>query len=394
MEEVLRGLGCETRWGGRKLYASCPFAKTTHPSGCDSRPSFVVFPDHPSGESWPPWYSCSSCGVSGSVEAMILQMWVDGVVDGPNVLFAMYEAAGPDVTSGLNATPVSAIERRRQAVERKRYTLAPRAARAKPWNDKSWVEVCAEVPELPAGYYDKFQGGVPRYALDRGLSVETCKVWDLGHDQVGRRLMFPLYDQGGRLVAVSGRLYSCRCGSTESEKEHRCSRCKILLVDGTMDCPACGGSPQKVRTICSGCKRGWPPKYLHSDGFKRNLFLYGEHLRKQVPHKVGYIVEGNADAPMMWQLGYRPVVATLGSNVLKKGQTTSVQIEKMIAWFDRVVVVHDGDEAGRKMCDQIQRGISGRIIVSSRELPDGEDPASMAKKDPQSLVEIVGIPPC
>lgn len=387
IERFLRSIGCETRQAGGKIQSSCPFASTLHAGGRDERPSFVVFP-HSMGGEWPPVYACSACHESGSVENLIQDFWVAGAVDGATVLRDLYDAAGgADVTPG--ETPMQNVARRVKAAT---YRVAPRKVRQSGrWHDKHSIKQCSEVPELPAGYYDDFRGSVPRYALERGFTIETCKAWDLGHDRDDKRLMFPLYDETGRLVAVSGRSYSCRCGSTEKKIVYRCRSCKAELMDGVERCD-CGGAPQKFMTICANCSGRWPIKYRHSRGFKRNLFLYGEHLRKVDIGSTAYVVEGNLDAPMLWQAGYRPVVATLGSNVVKKHATTSVQIEKMVAWWDRVIVVADGDAAGRSMAEQIKRAAGHRIVVTIRNLPDGEDPANMVKNRLEELRKILGPP--
>ena len=399
IDEVLRRLGCETSAGNGKVRSTCPFARVTHAAGRDEKPSFVVFPTTKSGE-WPPIYSCQACGETGSFEDLILTLWARGVLsDGDRILLSMYASADgkaelSSASGRLVARSVSRFEGAISRVSAADFSIAPwrHWDEDGPWHDRYSIAQCSEVPELPAGSYDEFEGGVPRYAIERGLAIETCKAWNLGHNRADKRLMFPLYDERGRLVAYSGRSYACRCGSMDSVGEYRCSVCKTSLADGAEPCPACGGAPKKTRTLCSKCGQRWPPKYLHSYGFKRNLFLYGEHRRKIDRGDTVYVVEGNIDAPMLWQAGYRPAVSTLGSNVVLKGAATSVHVEKMIAWWGRVVIVRDGDEAGRKMAAGIVRAISGRILSSVVDLPDGFDPARMVQERPDELRKLLGNP--
>jgi len=64
----------------------------------------------------------------------------------------------------------------------------------------------------------------------------------------------------------------------------------------------------------------------------------------------------------------------------------------MVAWWGRVVIVRDGDEAGRKMAAGIVRAISGRILSSVVDLPDGFDPARMVQERPDELRKLLGNP--
>lgn len=386
IEQILRRLGCETSMAQGKVRSTCPLAQWTHGAGRDEKPSFVVFP-HGRDGSWPPIYTCLGCGESGSFEDLLLRFWSARIIDASGPLLALYEAAGgPDLE--VTSKPRTRVGAARAKVEKSSFSLRQRNRSDKKWHDKISISQCRDVPELPAGYYDQFRGSVPRYALDRGLAVETCKAWDLGHDRVGKRLMFPLYDDQRRLVAVSGRAYSCLCGASTYHGIYRCKSCKVPLADGAAPCPACGGEPKKIRSVCDRCGHKEPPKYLHSDGFKRNLFLYGEHLRKS-GGTTGYIVEGNLDALMLWQAGYRPALATLGSNVVLAKASSSVQVEKMVSWFERVIIVSDGDEPGRRMAESIKRATAGRIIAVHRPLPEGEDPTSMVKNKLEELRRIL-----
>jgi DNA primase len=126
-----------------------------------------------------------------------------------------------------------------------------------------------------------------------------------------------------------------------------------------------------------------PPKYLHSDGFDRNLHLYGEN-RVEDGSGLVYVVEGHLDALMLWQWGYRPVVALLGSH------PGGAQIEKLVAYYERLLVVPDGDAAGRKMVEDLKAGVAWRIPVMSRIPENGKDPCSLGQ---HGCRDLLGPPP-
>jgi DNA primase len=146
--------------------------------------------------------------------------------------------------------------------------------------------------------------------------------------------------------------------------------------------------PDGERERCAGCGVFTPPKYLHSEGFERNLFLYGECRREeaQLARGLVYVVEGHLDMLRLWQSGYRPVVAILGSH------PGPAQVEKLIAyWGRRIVVVPDGDQAGAQMAVKIKHMVADRVPVVAHELPAGLDPASQQLTD-ENLAEILGQP--
>jgi hypothetical protein len=262
-----------------------------------------------------------------------------------------------------------------EGTETKRVQMQsrPRGERDGPWFDHRAVQMAKDVPEIPWGEYEPYAGRVPRYALERGIHPETCKAWELGHDPGMKRLLFPMRDRDGRLVAISGRLYY-----------DRCMKCDGALAEDVIPLP---NKQMKVVVKCSECGKSPPPKYLHNDGFKRNLHIYGENRVEDGRGRL-YLVEGHIDALILWQYGYRPAGALLGS------YPGEIQIEKIIAYWDGVVTVGDGDAAGEEMGGLVKMMVADRIPVIQKGCPAGLDPAKMVKElGPEALVELLGKPP-
>lgn len=350
LELVFRALGSKTRIARGKVQVTCPLARTHHAGGSDEKPSMVVFPEGRHGD---PICSCQGCHWKGAVWRLLDELGGNPGVDRARELLGRKSLPGQP----LKETKNEAIVREVSALS---YRRTRRKVSDEPWHDKHALEVCDKVEAISEELYAPHRGSVPRYALARGLTLETCRAWDLGHDRELRRLMFPLRDHRGRLVALSGRLYACpQCGWAW---------------------PARGKQPK----ACGGCNVLLPPKFLHSGGFKRDLFLYGEQRQDLDQGRLVYVVEGNLDAPMTWQLGYRPVVATMGSNV------SPIQVEKLVAWWDHILIIQDADKAGDRMVAAVTRMVAGRKKVSSVRGPDGMDPAEFTQEIAESLL---GKPP-
>jgi hypothetical protein len=85
---------------------------------------------------------------------------------------------------------------------KKRHVLSDKLQRKATINE-DWDTV----PEYVLGAY----GGVPENLLDAGFTEETLKLFEVGIDRTNDRVVFPIRDHIGRLVALSGRAAS---GST------------------------------------------------------------------------------------------------------------------------------------------------------------------------------------
>ncbi len=122
------------------------------------------------------------------------------------------------------------------------------------------------------------------------------------------------------------------------------------------------------------------PKYLNSPESsiyqKRNL-LYQFHLAQEACRKEGrevLLVEGYMDALAFHNVGFYRVVATLGTAFTAQ----QARLIKRIA--DEVILVYDGDDAGRKAMIRIfpflvQEGLKSSCVV----LPEGMDPDDFLK---------------
>jgi DNA primase len=188
-----------------------------------------------------------------------------------------------------------------------------------------------EAPALPNGYMERYED-LPIEALDylrgeeRGLEDYTIDFWGLKFDRREQRIMIPIFDLKGRLIATSGR----------------------AIHDYTK------------------------PKYRHMSGFKRRYQLFGEDPKVREPSTSsklrGIVVEGQFDVIHLWQLGYRTAVAMYGSSM------TPQQIERFKSMFSSAIFLTDGDEPGEIAGEKLKLQFNAADIpIELAATPDGLD---------------------
>jgi hypothetical protein len=166
----------------------------------------------------------------------------------------------------------------------------------------------------------------------RRLSLESIKMWELGWHAGVRRVAIPIRDAEGSLVGISGRAFYERQS----------------------------------------------PKYLHSSGFRRDYYLYGERLIKRGVK--GFLCEGFFDVIYLHQMGYN-AVAMLGSHLSR------FQAEKLTQFFSELVIIPDGDGPGYEAAEKAQVQLASRLPTRIANVPEGKDPDEL---DSDEMIEILG----
>lgn len=389
VEKVLHGIGADRiRVRGQKISCCCVLSRWTHRSGRDNSPSMVVYADGEHG----PTYGCMACHETGTLIDLLLFLrvkkvdvveWIQ-VLDGDRPIENAKRSERLHDRAVKASTMTSSPAQTRHAAEVQRVDRGD----GRVFYDYLAVAAADKVEAIDESVYRPYIGEVPVYALERGITPEAALAFQLGDDPEMKRMLFPVRDRNGRLVAISGRLYarSCvRCGGRWAARCELCNRFEDEHeeIGGALVCES--GMPIKpMAEECVKCGLVHPPKYLHSKGFQRNLMLYGEHMGEKAVDGRVYVCEGNLDVIKLWQYGYRPAVAMLGSY---PGPT---QIEKLVARWSKVIVVCDGDKAGRELFVHVKRMIAGRIPVFAKMLEEGRDPGDMSGEE---LAEKLGAVP-
>lgn len=147
------------------------------------------------------------------------------------------------------------------------------------------------------------------------------------YDRFRGRLIFPIEDAGGRVMAFGGR----------------------IIISGE-------------------------PKYLNSPEtpvFSKGRNLYGLMRAKEGIRKSGYaiLVEGYFDLISLWNAGMTNVLASLGTAL------TVEQVELLRRYTGHVAVLFDADEAGKKALQRsLQLFLSGGVQARAVVLPEKYDP--------------------
>lgn len=402
--ELLAQLGCaKVRASATGVRATCPLAPYTHAGGRDRNPSFGVKVSEEEASS----FSCFSCGASGG--------------DLKELLWALEAKSGADMSSLLRfvwtkETGVQPAEsekpKRRLTYERPApvdlggvRVTAEEARRILRLPTVEAVEEAAKDVELVSDEEAEFwkhpvPRGVRDWALEyldkRRLTLDVAHEWGLGmapavpyKDKDGNvrwmkgwRLVFPVRDCKGRLVGWSARLLDrkCRCRALTlyGDFVQACTKCR-RETSGACD----EHGDKHVSRVCPACWREKPPKFFHRQGFKRNLFLFGEDRRVREERR-GVLVEGPTDVMGLRRIGYN-VFGLMG------GSLSVVQVRKLCQWLDEAVVLCDGDDAGKKSNEDAAAVLRAEgVRVSVALPPEGVDPGEMSDDD---VVTLVGYRP-
>jgi DNA primase len=149
------------------------------------------------------------------------------------------------------------------------------------------------------------------------------------------RVAFPIHDSEGRLVAYAGR-----------------------SIDGS------------------------EPRYLFPPGFRKSQVVFNlHHAGAEAGRPTGcVIVEGFFDCLRLHQAGYRKVIALMGANLSEMQETL------LLASFREVVLMLDGDEAGRWATRRVAARLRGRISLHIAEVPSGRQPDQLSSEEIEQIL--------
>jgi len=179
----------------------------------------------------------------------------------------------------------------------------------------------------------------PHLLIERGLTLATAEDFGVGWCAKGMlrgTIAIPIHDDRGDLVAYAGR------------------RLK----------------PQEIRD------KG---KYKLPTGFRKELVLFNEHRARANGTSRIVLVEGFFSVFHLREAGIVPVVASMGCEVSEH------QLERLAA-FEHVLVLFDGDEAGKKGAAAVAAALSTQTLVSVATLPEGRQPDHLSARTLRWLV--------
>jgi len=336
---------------GASLKAKCPFHN-------EKTPSFFVSPDRGT-------YYCFGCGAKGDIFTFVEEF---ERVDFRGALKILAEIAGVEIV------PERPADRQNKNEKERLFAVVEEAAR----------------------FYERNLAGeegkaAADYLLGRGLRDRTIKDWRLGfapdawdtllthltkkgfkeseiekaglikrsekgsgfYDRFRSRIMFPIFDSSGRVIAFSSRIL------------------------------------EKTNPLSQGSSETKEAKYVNSPEtplFNKSEVLYGYNRAKSAIRELNYavLVEGQMDLLMMHQSGLRNTVASSGTALSDR----HLKILKRSS--DNVLFAYDGDPAGikatlRSWAIALLLGMDVKIAA----FPEGEDPASLLQKSPEQVKEVL-----
>ncbi|MBI1852845.1 MAG: DNA primase [Planctomycetes bacterium] len=309
----------------------CPFHE-------EKTPSFSVNPQRQT-------YHCFGCGASGNAISFVMAVEKLTFVDAVRSLADR---------AGIRIQPQGP----REAAEASRRAAISSTVE---WATKYFEETLWSSAGVDAR----------KYLLSRGIAATTARTYRLG---------FALPSWDGLLRAARGFGISqdllAGAGLVIPRENGGCyDRFRARLVFPIFDVQG--------RPIAFGARSldGSEPKYLNSpetELFSKGRVLYGLHVAGEAARKGSLLAigEGYTDVIMAHQLGFAPMVATLGT-ALTRDHARLVR-----RFAEDVRLVYDADEGGERASERgieifLEEGLEVRIAT----LPDGLDPCDLLVRD-------------
>lgn len=210
-----------------------------------------------------------------------------------------------------------------------------------------------------------------QYLQDRGLTSEIIDRFALGYTGSSRDALYSHLSKTGfpeTQIRASGLVHFGERGVFDFFRD----RLMFPIMDLQGRVVAFGG---RIMTAAKDL-----PKYINSSEsvlFKKSETVYGLHLAKQAIIDKGYalITEGYLDTIICHQFGFQHAVAPLGTAL------TPGHCKKIRRFANKAVFVFDGDKAGiaaaRRAADLAFREA---MTVKIALLPQGEDPDTLLRK--------------
>jgi DNA primase len=129
-----------------------------------------------------------------------------------------------------------------------------------------------------------------------------------------------------------------------------------------------------------------PPKYKLPAGFRKALELFNLQRAAETGGKTVIVVEGYFDCMRVHQAGFPTVVALMGSSL------SATQEAGLLHHFERIILMLDGDAAGRAASAAIATRLSGWRSVAVVRVPDGSQPDQFSSSTIRQLLAVVGCP--
>lgn len=313
---------------GRNMVGLCPFHS-------EKTPSFNIYSENGS-------FYCFGCGAGGDVITFVMKIENLDYMEAVRFLAQRAGMTMPDTgyDDSMNRLRTRIYEANREAARFFYGCLnSPEGAEAR--NYLAGRQLLPKtIVHFGLGYSPKSRYSLCNHLKSKGFKESEIVAANLAfqsksgkgiYDRFSDRVMFPIIDLRGNVIAFGGR----------------------LMGDGK-------------------------PKYLNTSDtpvFKKSNNLFSLNNAKNSGGRTLILCEGYMDVIAVNQAGFTNAVATLGTAL------TSEQAILMKRYADEVVICYDADEAGQKATARAieilrNAGIQVRVLT----VPEGKDPDEFIKK--------------
>lgn len=313
---------------GRNMVGLCPFHS-------EKTPSFNIYSENGS-------FYCFGCGAGGDVITFVMKIENLDYMEAVRFLAQRAGMTMPDTgyDDSMNRLRTRIYEANREAARFFYGCLnSPEGAEARNYLIGRQL-LPKTIVHFGLGYSPKSRYSLCNHLKSKGFKESEIVAANLAfqsksgkgiYDRFSDRVMFPIIDLRGNVIAFGGR----------------------LMGDGK-------------------------PKYLNTSDtpvFKKSNNLFSLNNAKNSGGRTLILCEGYMDVIAVNQAGFTNAVATLGTAL------TSEQAILMKRYADEVVICYDADEAGQKATARAieilrNAGIQVRVLT----VPEGKDPDEFIKK--------------
>ena len=196
----------------------------------------------------------------------------------------------------------------------------------------------SDAPNMPLPFRLRGIDHGHRNLLDRGIEKETAEFFGAGFfsgkGSMSGRIVIPIENERGELVAYAGR-----------------------SIDGA------------------------EPKYKFPVGFKKSQVVYNlVRAHEDSGGTTVVLVEGFFDCMKVTQAEF-PCAALMGCSM------SAAQENLLANHFNRIIVMLDGDDAGRTGAIEVAGRLARHVLVRTAELSDGKQPDQLPEEEIRSILE-------
>lgn len=322
---------------GTNLKANCPFHN-------EKTPSFFVSPDRGS-------YYCFGCGAKGDIFSFVEEF--EGI-DFKGALKMLAEKAGV-VLEHYNKEEESEKEKLYRIMEEATCFFSKNLSKNQEVLEYLKHRGLTEtsISDFKIGFAKDEWRELYNHLKTKNFSDKEIELAGLAkapedrtkamYDRFRGRIMFPISDSSGRIIAFSGRIFK---------------------------------------------DDGKSAKYLNSPEtpiFKKSNILYGIDKAKNYIRKNDFsiVVEGQFDLILSHQAGFKNTVATSGTALVSSERSEDNVINSLGViqrLSDNIIFIFDSDKAGDKASERvtpIALALFNDMNVKATQLPGGMDPADL-----------------